>query len=362
MWFIKKLDWWFLGALMALVALSLLMMVSLGSTASQPLYWLYRQSIWALLGFAILAAAALIDYRIFRNFPVIAIAFYGLALLALVAVLFFGTTIRGSRGWFAFGSFNFQPVELAKIALILLLAQYFSVKSAEIWRFRHIAVSSLLAAAPIGLVLLQPDWGSALVLALLWFVMVLFSGARTNHVVMVVLFLLAAAIFSWAIALTPAQKSRIISVARPSFDPYGIAYGQRQAVIAVGSGGFLGKGLGQGTQTQLKFLPEPRTDFIFAAITEELGFLGALLVIAAYGLIFWRIFLLVEGFQNNFSRLFGLGFLAFLGGHVFINIGMNLGVFPVVGLTLPFLSYGGSSLIANLLAAGILMSMKLRML
>jgi len=359
MWFIKKLDWWFLGAILALVALGLLMMISLGSTASQPFYWFYRQLIWGLAGLAILAAAALIDYRIFRNFPIIATVFYGLIALALVAVLFFGKTIRGSRSWFEFGGFNFQPVEFAKVALILILAQYFSLKSAEIWRFRHIAISAMFAAVAVGLVLLQPDWGSVLVLALLWFIMVLFSGVRTNHVILVMMFLMAAIAFAWMTALTPSQKARIETIARPALDPV-IAYSQRQAVIALGSGGFLGKGLGQGTQTQLKFLPEPRTDFIFAAVAEELGFLGAFLVIAAYGLIFWRIFLLVENFQNNFSRLFGLGLLALWGSHVFINIGMNLGVFPVVGLTLPFLSYGGSSLIANFFAAGILMSMKLR--
>lgn len=362
MWLVKKLDWWFIGAIFLLNALGIFMLISLGSRAAEPFFWVLRQALWVGLGTIILFGITLIDYRVLRNSGSVTAGLYSLALILLMFVLLFGKTIRGSRGWFELGSLTFQPVEFAKVALIIALAKYFSAKNIEIWQIRHIAISLLLAAFPVALLLFQPDWGSALVLIMIWFLMVLFSGARTKHVVGLIIFFLLVGILAWSLALTSTQKARILTWLQPALDPYGISYSQRQALIAAGSGGFWGKGMGQGTQTQLKFLPEARTDFIFAAVAEELGLIGVLAVLGSYGLIFYRIFLMINNFSNNFSRLFGLGFLLLLGFHVFVNVGMNLGVFPVVGLALPFISYGGSSILANFVAAGILLSMKIRTL
>ncbi|MBI1975349.1 MAG: rod shape-determining protein RodA [Parcubacteria group bacterium] len=359
-WFLKKVDWWFLGSVLTLAALSVVTLISLGSRAQEPFFWVWRQVAWVLIGLALFGLTSALDYRIFRNSGAVVTGFYGVTLLLLVAVLFWGKTIRGSRGWFELGAFTLQPVEFMKVALLVFLAKYFASKNIEIWQFRHIAVSAFWTVVPVVLLIMQPDWGSATVLVALWFCMVLVSGARKRHITLLVLLLMLVSVVAWIVALTPSQKGRILTLIRPSLDPHGISYSQRQAVVAVGSGGLWGKGLGQGTQAQLKFLPEPRTDFIFAAIAEELGAVGALFVLLCYGLIFFRVSSMVGAFENNFARLFGVGVLVLFGLHVMVNVGMNLGVFPVVGLTLPFLSYGGSSTLANFILAGILMSMKFR--
>ncbi|MBI2633805.1 MAG: rod shape-determining protein RodA [Parcubacteria group bacterium] len=360
MWFLKKLDWWLLGAVLFLASLGLVMLISLSSREPEPLFWFWRQLFWLGVGALVFLIFSLIDYRVFRNSSAIVTGIYLFAILLLTLVLFFGKTIRGNRAWFEFGSFTFQPVEFAKIALILVLAKYFSQHHMEIWRFRHIIISGIFLALPFLLVLLQPDWGSALTLVTLWFGMVLLSGARAKQVILLLVFFALFSAFAWYTLLTPVQKARISSFLQPNLDPYGSAYNQRQALIAIGSGGFFGRGLAQGSQTQLKFLPASRTDFMFAAIGEELGFFGIFAVLSAFALTFFRIGRIAILSGNNFSRLFSLGFLILLLAHVFINIGMNLGFLPVIGIVLPFVSYGGSSITALFSLLGILMSIKAR--
>ncbi len=198
-----------------------------------------------------------------------------------------------------------------------------------------------------------------LVLLGIWFFMLLASGARTKQILFIILLFTILGLFSWQFLLTNQQKQRVLSVVGSQKDPLGVSYSQNQALIALGSGGFWGKGLGKGTQTQLGFLPAPRTDFIFASIGEELGFLGVSAVLASLGVIFWRLFILALTGMNNFVRLFSLGYLSWLFVEVAIHTGMNLGILPVIGISLPFVSYGGSHLLALFMGLGIINSIQI---
>jgi rod shape determining protein RodA len=360
MWFLKKLDWWILSPAFFLVLSGLVMLVSIGSRDPDPFFWFWRQLLWIGLGLLLLLIFSFFDYRVFKNSSAAVGIFFLVTILLLVMVLFWGKTIRGSRAWFELGSFTFQPVEFAKIALLLVLAKYFAQKNIEIWHFRHILFSVGLLALPLILVLLQPDWGSGLTLVALWFGMVLLAGARVRQVAVIVLLFAVLGGVAWYSLFSETQKERVLALLDPERDPLGTAYNQRQAIIAIGAGGVLGKGLGQGSQSQLKFLPASRTDFIFASIAEELGLLGVAVLLLAFGILFYEITKISLEATNNFSRLFSLGFLILLSSHIFINLGMNLGVLPVIGIGLPFVSYGGSSMASLFLGLGILSSIKIR--
>ena len=343
----SKADKWLLAGVFVLVFIGLMMLYSLGTTRTENLKYFWRQLTWVLLGAFLFFVLSLIDFRAFSTHPL------------LVLVLFFGKTISGNRAWFAIGPFTLQPVEFAKAVLVLYLAKYFSEKNIEIWRIRHIFISFTALAGMFFLVLLQPDWGSALVLLGIWFFMLLASGARTKQIFGLILAFIVFVGFSWQFFFTEQQKLRIAGFVAPQKDPLGVSYSQNQALIAMGSGGFFGKGLGQGTQTQLGFLPAPRTDFIFSSIGEELGFLGILIVLASFGVVFWRLFVLALTGMNNFVKLFSLGYASWIFVELVIHVGMNLAISPVIGIPLPFVSYGGSHLLALFIGLGIINSIQL---
>ncbi|MEW5805707.1 MAG: FtsW/RodA/SpoVE family cell cycle protein [Patescibacteria group bacterium] len=356
---IKKLDWWLLGSVAVLLVLSLAILYSLGTTKTENLTWFYRQAVWIVVGLAGCIFLSLMDFRGFSTSPFIILILYFFVIVLLISVLVFGKTISGNRAWFAIGPFTFQPVEFAKLVLILFLAGYFSEKNIEIWRIRHIFISGAALFGILGLVLLQPDWGSGLVLAGIWFLMLLVSGARTKQVLLIILSFIILVLISWQWFFTENQQQRITGFLFPQQDPYGVSYSQRQALIALGSGGLWGKGLGRGTQTQLGFLPASRTDFIFSSIGEELGFLGVSAVLVSLGIIFWRLILLGLSGMNNYVKLFSLGYLAWLFVETVIHLGMNLGFLPVIGIGLPFVSYGGSHLLALFIGLGIINSIQI---
>jgi len=269
-----------------------------------------------------------------------------------------GHISHGAKSWFDFGGFYFQPVDMMKLVLVLILAKYFSRRHVEIKNMKHIFISGLYALIPFTLVLLQPDFGSAMIIFLIWLGMVLVSGIFKTHLLIV--FLSGVIIFAlfWLFAFVPYQKTRIVNFFHPLADIHGSGYNALQSIIAVGSGQITGKGLGFGTQSRLKFLPENQTDFIFAAYAEEWGFVGSLLIFLLYGLVIWRVLASASLGASNFEMLFGMGVAIFLMSHILINIGMNLGLLPVTGITLPFMSYGGSHLLTEFMALGILMSIR----
>ena len=276
----------------------------------------------------------------------------------LASLLLFGSFVNGARSWIYFGAFSFQPTDPVKIVLILILAKYFSRRHVEIANVRHILVSGFYTFAIFALVFLQPDFGSSLIIFSIWLGMVLVSGISKKHLAVVFFVGLSAFALLWTSVFHEYQKKRILSFIHPLTDIQGAGYNAYQSTIAVGSGELLGKGLGFGTQSKLQFLPEHETDFIFAAFAEEWGFVGVLFVLILFGIVFWRIFSIALHGTTNFEVLFGIGVAILFMSHLLIHIGMNMGLLPVTGTPLPFLSYGGSHLMTEFVCLGILMGMR----
>ncbi len=348
----KFIDWIAFGSATVLALLGLLTM---NSFQTQDPFFL-RQTIWILVGVAVFFIAANIDWRFLRRGSVAA-AVFGAVLVSLVVLVAVGTVTKGARSWFDLGAFALQPVEFVKLALIIVLAKYFSRRHIEIANIRHILVSGAYAAIVFILVALQPDFGSAIIIFLIWFGMVLLSGISRIHLFTVITVGVVAFAGLWLFGFQDYQKTRILTFLHPLADIHGAGYNAYQSTVAVGSGELLGKGIGYGTQSKLRFLPEYQTDFIFAAFAEEWGFVGVLLLFSLYGALFWRILAASAQGASNFETLFALGVLCYLGAHFLLHSGINLGLLPVTGTTIPFMSYGGSHLLAEFLALGMLSGM-----
>lgn len=347
-----SVDWFLLGAAVTLACLGLLTMNSF--TGQDPFF--IRQAIWIVVGVGVFFIAAGIDWRFLRRGSIAAI-FYAALIVPLVALVVMGQAWQGARSWFDLGFFALQPVEFVKIVLIIALAKYFSRRHIEIRNIQHIFVSGAYAFLVFALVALQPDFGSAIIIFLIWLGMVLFSGLSQKHLLAVFLLGLTAFAGLWLFGFEDYQKQRIMTFLHPLADIHGAGYNAYQSTVAVGSGELFGKGIGYGTQSKLRFLPEYQTDFIFAAFAEEWGFVGVLLLFSLYGIIFWRILRLATRGASNFETLFALGVLFYFGAHVMLHAGINMGLLPVTGTTIPFMSYGGSHLLAEFLALGMLSGM-----
>ena len=353
---LKKLDWILTAIVLLLNGVGLLALKSAG----EDLVNFKKQILFIVLGLFLMFVFSFFDYRIFKNHSSILIILYFISLVFLGGLFFFGQRIRGTMSWFRFGFISFQPIELAKIAIILVLAKYFSFRHIEMYRIRHIITSGIYVGLPILLVLFQPDLGSTIILAGIWLGMMLLAGIKMRHLAILALitvFLLAG---SWFWFFKDYQKQRILTFLNPKIDPYGQGYNIVQSLITVGSGEFFGRGWGQGPQSQLKFLPERQTDFIFAVIAEEGGLITVIFLLTLFALLFWRLLKVALSSANNFSRLFAVGLALMLFLQMAINIGMNMALLPITGLTLPLISYGGSSLLAVFLGLGILQSIKAR--
>ena len=351
--FLRSVDWVLLLATLPLVAAGLVTMNSFVSESS----FFSHQLAWFAISVCVFFAASFIDFRFLRKTAVVT-TLYALAAALLVSLLLTATVIKGTKSWFDFGAISFQPVDPVKLVLIILLAKYFSRRHIEIADFRHILVSGLYAGILFLLVLLQPDFGSAIIIFLVWLGMVLVSGISKKHLFLV--FLVGALSFSalWLYGFKPYQKDRILNFIHPLTDVRGSGYNAFQSTIAVGSGQALGKGIGQGSQSRLKFLPEYQTDFIFAAFAEEWGFVGVMLLFCFYGIILWRLLKGALYGASNFEILFNLGLAVFFVAHLVIHIGMNIGLLPITGTPIPFMSYGGSHLLTEFTGLGISAGMR----
>jgi rod shape determining protein RodA len=278
-----------------------------------------------------------------------------LFLLALILVI--GEVTLGAQSRFDLGFFSFQPSDPAKLVLIMVLAKYFSKRHVEIGDLRHVIISGIYAFLIFALVFVQPDFGSGIILASIWFGLVLVAGISWKHLGSVVLLGTVAFSGLWLFGFEEYQKERIMTFLHPLADIRGAGYNAYQSTIAVGSGQLLGKGVGYGTQSKLQFLPEYETDFIFAAYAEEWGFVGVVFLFFLYGVVIMRTLRISLRAETNFERIFGAGVAILFTSHFLVHIGMNIGLLPVTGTTVPFLSYGGSHLITEFLALGILMGM-----
>lgn len=353
---LKRIDWLLLFFVLPIVAAGLAVMKSFSPLEGSDNFF-NKQIIWVAVSLIVFFTFSFLDFRFLKRTDVLVSMF--LFLSGILVVLFvLGAVSHGAQSWFDFGSFSFQPADMMKLVLILLLAKYFSRRHVEIKNIKHIFVSGLYAIIPFGLVLLQPDFGSAIIIFFIWFGMTLVSGISKRH--LLTLMFLGVLVFGvfWAFVFAPYQKARVVNFINPMTDIHGTGYNAIQSTIAVGSGQVTGKGLGFGTQSRLKFLPEYQTDFVFAAFSEEWGFIGLILILLLYCLVIWRILYYAVIGSSNFESLFAMGVAIFLMSHILINVGMNLGLMPVTGITLPFMSYGGSHLVVEFASLGILMSMR----
>jgi len=349
-----RFDWLLTAASFILVIFGLVTLYSLNiASDGENLSSFYKQLIAGLLGFIFMFWLAGKNYRSLQNYGWLAMV---AGLILLILVLLFGQEIRNIKAWFVIGPFSWQPIEFVKVMFIIFLAKYFSQVTRSLYSWRHLMVSGVLTAAAMILVMLQPDWGSAFILMFIWLIIILLVPFRRWHYLFIVIAIVITAAVSWQWILEPYQKSRITTFINPYSDPLGEGYNLTQAKVAVGSGGLSGRGLGLGTQSQLRFLPEAQTDFIFAVIAEELGLVGSLGLLVLFFIIFWRLLKIVRLARTDFGMLLTLGIIIYLFVQTAVNIGMNIGLFPIAGVPLPFVSAGGSSLLATLTALGLAQS------
>lgn len=315
------------------------------SSVSAHLFLL--QLIWIALGIGVLFLASFIDWSSVLRHRSVIVGIYLLAIALLTFVYLKGPVIRNAKSWIILGPVSFQPVELAKIALILLYASYFSRQHLSVGRLKHIATSFLYFIIPAILVALQPNLGSAIVLFGLWYGTLLVSGLPLRRIMASILVFAVAGVLLWSFGLKDYQRKRIEGFFEPNKNTLGVNYNVTQSKIAFGSGGFWGKGYKQGSQVQLGFLSVPESDFVLAAFTEEWGLFGAFVVILSFGFLLYKIAKIAVAADHNFEKYICLGGIIIFATQFFINSASETGLIPVIGLTFPFLSYGGSSLITN---------------
>lgn len=347
------IDWFLLAAALAI---SLVGLVTMHSFSAENIFF-DRQIIWICAALGVFFLASLVDYSFLRRTSII-FSFFVFIVALLTLIYLFGSVVKGGQNRFDLGFFALQPSDPAKLLLVMVLAKYFARRHIEIKRVRHILVSGGYAFALFALVFFQPDLGSSIIIASIWLGMVLVAGISWRHlaIIFVTAAVLAGGLWHWG--LHPYQKDRILTFIHPLADIHGTGYNAYESTVAVGSGEILGKGIGYGTQSKLQFLPEYQTDFIFAAYAEEWGFLGVVFLLGLFGVVIIRILTFALHAGDNFDTLFGVGLAIYFTAQFIVHVGMNLGLLPITGTTLPFMSYGGSHLITEYAALGILMAMR----
>jgi rod shape determining protein RodA len=343
-----------LGICLALLATSLVVLHSASLTPDGRLLpYVSRQMIWASAGLVVFLVTAFLPYpRVVRRCWI----GYALGLLALLAVFVVGTKVNGSRRWFAVGPVRIQPSEFMKYLLVLSLAYTVARRGAGVGRWSGLLEAGVVAGIPFLLVMLQPDLGTALTYVPIAGAMVIAGGARLRHLLCMGAGALAAAPLAWAFVLQDYQKLRVLAFLNAGDHAQGGAYQTHQSVIAIGSGGLWGRGYQEGTQGVLGFLPERHTDFIFAVVCEDFGLVGGVLLLGLYGYLLATLGKIARETRDMEGRLLAVGVMTITLVQVVVNVGMTLGVMPVTGLTLPLISYGGSSLVASMFGFGLVAS------
>lgn len=349
----RNIDWVMLGSAVTISLLGIVTMYGFGG-ANQ---FAPRQVIWLAIGLAAFFVASAIDWRFLRRTSTV-VSIYAVALGLLLILFIVGSVVNGAQSWLDFGAFSVEPSDPAKLALIVVLAKYFSRRHIEIARVRHILISGAYAFIVFALLFLQPDFGSAIIVGGLWAGTVLIAGIPARHLLALAGVGAVAVLLLWNFGFADYQKARIATFLHPLADIHGAGYNAFQSTVAVGSGGMFGKGIGYGTQSRLKFLPEYQTDFIFAAFAEEWGLGGVLILFALFGTLLARLVVAARIGATNFETLFAFGVAILILVHGTIHIGMNIGLLPVTGTTLPFMSYGGSHLLIGYLMLGIVQGMR----
>ncbi len=352
----RHFDFVLLGTTLLLIGIGVAMIYSatLGTPDPELSDLVRRQSLYALAGLGLMLLVAALDYRFLETLQK---PLYLLTIFFLLVVFILGQLTHGVRRWLGAGAI--QPSEVAKILVIITLAKYLADHEEDLHHFRYILFSLVFAGIPAVLIYLQPALGTAVVLAVVWLVMVLMAGVRPLHLALLsILGALGAPLF-W-MSLKDYMRRRILTFLDPLGDPLGAGYNVNQARIAIGSGGWLGQGFTSGSQSQLHFLRVRHTDFIFSVMGEELGLVGALVLLVLFIVVLWRILRAASMARDTYGRLIACGVAAMLFFQTAVNISVNLGLMPTSGIPLPFISYGGSSLITFLVAEGLVQSVVMR--
>jgi rod shape determining protein RodA len=356
--FFHYFDWLLVIAPVLLMVVGTIMIYNTTSTqpgldTSDLLHDLtFRQIVYAVIGLIALFTLSVIDYR---AYAVLRWPIYALTIVLLGVVLAIGQLTHGAQRWIDFNIFQLQPSELSKMLIVLVLAKFLADHTRELAQWRQLFISIALVALPIGLVYFEPDLGTALVLAFIWTMMVLAAGLSWKQLAVLAVIGVILLPLIW-LTMQPYQRDRVMTFLNPTADPLGSGYNVTQARIATGSGGFWGRGVGYGTQSQLRFLRIRHTDFIFSVIGEELGYWGGIFLFVMFAFIILRMLRVALISQAPFGRLIAIGFASALFFQSFVNLGMNLGLMPVTGIPLPFVSSGGSSLVTYLMMIGIVES------
>ena len=352
---VRSVSWLLGGSALALSAIGLVVISS--ASADMSTDYEVRQSAWIALGLLVMAAAATVDYSFLLRYS---LWIYLAAVAVLAAVTFFGHEAGGARSWIGIGGFGGQPSDFCKIATVLLLARHMAEAQAPVAPRGWLWAASAFVVVPVLLIALQPDMGGALMFVPMLGAMAIVAGLRLRSALIAlgVAAVIAAAI--WIFALQDYQKERLSSFLRPGADPLGSGYQVRQSRIAIGSGQMLGKGYGEGTQSNLQFLPTPHTDFVFAVLGEEYGFMGVTVVLGLLLVYLGNGVRVALAARDPAGMLLVVGLLAFMAGHVLYNTAMVVGLLPITGIPLPFLSYGGSFMLFCCAATGLMIGLDIR--
>lgn len=359
----RNLDLVLLASVLCLAGTGILMVYSSTrqrqlASGLDPQEYLKRQALFVVLGLAVMAVCILVDYR---SILVAAPALFVGAVLSLLLVLTpLGTTTRGAQAWFQMGSFNFQPSEMAKVAVIIALGGYLALHRGDIDTPQILGALGI-AVIPLVLIYLQNDMGTGMVFVAVLMGMLLVAGAKPRHIAALTALGVMAVVAVFQLGIVKEyQLDRLAAFLDPAGEPERSSYNLRQSQIAIAAGGMTGKGVFQGTQTNLSFVPEQHTDFIFTAVGEELGFIGASTLLSLLGLVMWRTWRAAGLAKDQFGSLLCVGVLSMLLFQIFENIGMTMGITPIVGIPLPFVSYGGSAMLASFAAIGLVLNVHMR--
>jgi rod shape determining protein RodA len=350
-----NIDWGLLITTFAIIFIGLLCLYSSAGVTNPAIF--YKQLVWILLGTLVMTLVFIVDYRVLMHS---AWPLYLFVILTLVLVLVIGREISGAKRWISLGPMGIQPSELAKIIVIVWMG-YWGEKKKYIqgYGIRELFIPAFFMVVPIALILAEPDLGTAGIVAFIALIMFLLLGIKRSTLITSVIGFMSVLPFAW-LSLKDYQRLRILSFFDPSRDPLGSGYHAMQSKIAVGSGGLVGKGFLEGTQTQLRFLPEHHTDFIFSVVAEEWGFMGSAVLLILYVILITKIISLGTKAKDRFGSMLCFGIAGYFTLHIFINIAMAIGIFPVVGVPLPFISYGGSFMLMNLICIGLILNISWR--
>jgi rod shape determining protein RodA len=357
----KRIDW---NLVLVIFALNMIGLINLYSATHgpyskdvEPLF--INQIIWLIVGWSCFFLATFVDYKIVAK---LAIIIYSLNLMAILYVTFFGEVALGAQRWIDFGFFRYQPSETMKLALIMLLAFFLQSKESDGpgMGLRELFVPLIVLAVPFAFIVEQPDLGTASMLLAIGGTMLFFVKIKKWILGAVICSGIIAAPIAWNYGLRDYQKNRVLNFLSPSNDPRGTGYNSIQSKIAVGSGKVLGKGFRKGTQSQLEFLPERHTDFIYSVLSEEHGFIGSITTVSLFCILFLIIIRIASSAREKFGALLTVGVLSYIFWHMFVNIGMVIGLLPIVGVPLPLVSYGGSSMLTTMSGLGLISSVAYR--